>query len=161
MAANGDIYRLDGWRGQTASDEWIERKLDLIRRHKPLAWFGEAGVIQKAIEPMLTRRMRERGVFCRLEWLPSISDKPTRARGIQSRLAMGAVYFEPGADIEEFIRFPAGKNDDDVDTASLIGRALDMAHPAIATPKDQKRPKQDRYARAFGEYEDEDSWKTA
>lgn len=161
VAANGDIYRLDGWRGQTASDEWIERKLDLIRRHKPLAWFGEAGVIQKAIEPMLTRRMRERGVFCRLEWLPSISDKPTRARGIQSRLAMGAVYFEPGADIEEFIRFPAGKNDDDVDTASLIGRALDMAHPAIATPKDQKRPKLDRYARAFGEYEDEDSWKTA
>jgi len=161
VAANGDLYRLDGWRGQTSSDRWIEHQLDLIARHKPLAWFGEAGVIQKAIEPMLTRRMRERGTFCRMEWLPSISDKPTRARGFQSRLAMGAVYFEPGADTEEFIRFPAGKHDDDVDTASLIGRALDMAHPAIAAPKETKRPKQDRYARAFGEHEDDDSWKTA
>jgi hypothetical protein len=71
------------------------------------------------------------------------------------------VWVEPGADVEEFIRFPAGKHDDDVDTASLIGRALDEAHPAVAPPKDTKRPKQDRYARAFGDMEDEDSWKTA
>jgi predicted phage terminase large subunit-like protein len=161
VAPNGDLYRLDGWRGQTSADEWIEAKLDLIKRHKPLAWFGESGVIQKAIAPMLKRRMLERRVFCRLEWLPSISDKPTRARGFQSRAAMGAVYFEPGADVEEFIRFPAGKHDDDVDNASLIGRALDEAHPAIAAPVEQKRPKQDRWAEAFGDHEGSESWKTA
>jgi predicted phage terminase large subunit-like protein len=161
VAPNGDLYRLDGWRGQTSADEWIEAKLDLMARHKPLAWFGEAGVIQKAVQPMLTRRMRERRVFCRMEWLPSISDKPTRARGFQARAAMGAVYFEPGADIEEFIRFPAGKHDDDVDTASMIGRALDEAHPAIAA-RPEVRVKPDRYARAFGELEDEgEGWKTA
>ena len=161
VATNGDIYRLDGWRGQTSSDVWIDKKLDLITRHKPLAWFGEAGVIQKAIAPMLKRRMLERGVFCRMEWLPSIADKPTRARGFQSRAAMGAVYFEPGADIEEFVRFPAGKHDDDVDTASLIGRALDEAHPAIAPPVAEKRAKVDRWAVAFGDVEDSDTWKTA
>lgn len=160
VAPNGDLYRLDGWRGQTSADKWVEAKLDLMARHKPFAWFGEAGVIQKAIEPMLTRRMRERRVFCRLEWLPSISDKPTRARGFQSRAAMGAVYVEPGADIEEFIRFPAGKNDDDVDNASLIGRALDEAHPAIAAIKDQPKPKRDRWAEAFDRKE-EANWKTA
>jgi predicted phage terminase large subunit-like protein len=158
VASNGDLYRLDGWRGQTSSDVWIERKLDLMQRHKPFAWFGEAGVIQKAIEPMLTRRMRERRVFCRCEWLPSIADKPTRARGFQARAAMGAVHFEPGADIEEFIRFPAGKNDDDVDAASLIGRALDEAHPAIAAPKQSAKPKRSTYL--MGEPEDVDSWKT-
>lgn len=161
VASNGDLYRLDGWKGQTSADEWIERKLDLIARHKPIAWFGESGVIQKAVNPMLTRRMRERGVFCRMEWLPSISDKPTRARGFQARAAMGAVYFEPGADVEEFIRFPAGKNDDDVDTASLIGRALDEAHPAIAQAKESTK-KVDRWDRAFGNSdEDSDGWKTA
>ena len=159
VAPNGDLYRLDGWRGQTSSDGWIESKLDLIKRHKPLAWFGEAGVIQKAIEPMLKRRMLERRIFCRLEWVSSISDKPTRARGFQARAAMGAVYFEPGADIEEFIRFPAGKHDDDVDTASLIGRALDEAHPAIAAPAAVERPKVDRWARAFNRDEETDSWK--
>jgi predicted phage terminase large subunit-like protein len=131
---DGTLYRLDGWRGQTAADEWIERKLDLIAKWKPLAWFGEAGVIQKAVEPMLKRRMLDRKVFCRLEWLPSIHDKPTRARGFQARAAMGRVRVEPGADIAEFLSFPAGKHDDEVDTASLIGRALDMAHPAVVTP---------------------------
>ena len=126
-----NIYRIAGWRGQTTSDVWIEQQLDLIAAYKPLAWFGEAGVIQKAIEPMLRRRMIERKAFCRLEWLSSIHDKATRARGFQSRAAMGTVYFEPGADIAEFLQFPAGKHDDDVDCASLIGRALDDVHPAI------------------------------
>jgi predicted phage terminase large subunit-like protein len=153
----GDIYRLAGWRGQTASDEWIERKLDLIAEYKPLAWFGEAGVIQKAVEPMLRRRMIERKVFCRLEWLASIADKPSRARGFQSRAAMGTVWFEPGADLAEFLTFPAGRHDDDVDCASMIGRALDMAHPAISrtAPKSNNPP--DLWGRPR---EDADGWKT-
>jgi predicted phage terminase large subunit-like protein len=129
--ASGALYRVDGWSGQTTSDVWIEQKLNLIAKYKPLAWFGEGGVIQKAIEPMLQRRMRERKVFCRLEWLSSVADKPTRARSFQAMAASGRVYFEPQADLSEFLVFPAGKHDDDVDTASLIGRAIDQAHPAI------------------------------
>jgi hypothetical protein len=45
--------------------------------------------------------------------------------------ATGRVHFEAGADLSEFLVFPAGKHDDEVDTASLIGRAIDQAHPAI------------------------------
>ena len=98
----------------------------------------------KAVEPMLRRRMLERKVHCRLEFLPSIHDKPTRARGFQARAAMGRVKFEAGADIGEFLAFPAGKHDDEVDTASLMGRALDMAHPAIvAIGQDQKPTRRD------------------
>jgi predicted phage terminase large subunit-like protein len=129
--AGGNLYRVDGWGGQTSSDVWIERQLDLIDRFKPMAWFGETGVIRRAIEPMLLRRMAERRLFCRMEWLPSISDKPTRARPFQSMAASGRVYFEPGADLAEHLTFPAGKYDDDVDCSSLIGRALDQAHPAL------------------------------
>jgi predicted phage terminase large subunit-like protein len=135
----GAIYRVDGWRGQATSDVWIERKLDLIKRYKPLAWFGEGGVIQKAIEPALRRRMKERGIMCRLEWLPSIADKPTRARSFQAMAASGRVYFEEHADLSEFLSFPAGKHDDEVDTASMIGRALDQAHPAIVPPEKSPR----------------------
>lgn len=143
--AAGDIYLLPGgFRGQTTSDVWIERKLDLVKQHQPLAWFGESGVIQKAIGPALTRRSRERGIFCRFEWLPSIADKATRARGIQARAAMGKVWLPEGPEgdaiLDEYLRFPAGKHDDDVDNASLIGRALDEAHPAIA--KQSEKPKQ-------------------
>lgn len=154
----GGLYRLGGWRDRTSSDVWIERQIDLIKEHKPFAWFGEAGVIQKAIEPMLVRRMRERNAHCRLEWMPSIHDKPTRARGFQARAAMGQVWFEQGAEIDEFLRFPAGANDDDVDCASLIGRALDEAHPAIAQVPVQKKPR-DRWDRAF-ERDEDDNWKT-
>jgi predicted phage terminase large subunit-like protein len=128
-----------GWRGQTSADVWIERQIDLIQKHRPFAWFGEAGVIQKAVEPMLRRRMFERKSPCRLEWLPSISDKPTRARGIQARAAMGMVAIPEGPDgdafLSELLRFPAGRHDDDVDCASLIGRALDEVHPAIVVPE--------------------------
>jgi hypothetical protein len=156
----GDVYRVAGWRGQTASDTWIERKLDLIAKYKPLCWFGEGGVIQKAVEPMLKRRMRERNVHCRLEWLPSIHDKPTRARSFQAMAASGRVWFEPGADIGEHLVFPAGKNDDDVDCSSLIGRAIDQAHPAIVKTTQTKKTR-DAWDRAFDTDEDATGWRTA
>jgi predicted phage terminase large subunit-like protein len=140
---------------------WIEKKIDLIAKYKPLAWFGEGGVIQKAVEPMLRRRMIERKTFCRLEWLPSVNDKPTRARSFQAQAAMGKVFFEPGADLSEFLVFPAGKHDDDVDTASLIGRAIDQAHPAILTMQN-KAPPRDRWTKAANRNnEDEAAWKVA
>jgi predicted phage terminase large subunit-like protein len=134
----GDVYRVDQWKGKTASDEWIEAQLDLVKRYKPLAFFGEGGVIQKAVEPMLKRRMRERNTYCRLEWMPSVADKPTRARSFQAMAATGRVHFEQDADLSEFLVFPAGKHDDEVDTASLIGRAIDQAHPAIVAVQDRK-----------------------
>lgn len=162
VAANGDIYRVAGWRGQTASDEWIERKIDLMLKYRPLAWFGESGVIRRAVEPMLKRRMRERNCYTRMEWLTSITDKATRARGIQGRLSMGAVWFEPGAEIDEFLKFPSGAHDDEVDTASLIGRALDDAHPAVVTPVAEEHAPADRWDKAFARAdEDEESWKVA
>lgn len=89
--------------------------------------------------------MNERRIWCRLEWLPSIHDKPTRARGFQARAAMGKVLFEPGADVSEYLAFPAGKNDDEVDASSLIGRALDMAHPAIVRIGDKPPRRKDRW----------------
>ncbi|HKY21288.1 MAG TPA: terminase family protein [Vicinamibacterales bacterium] len=159
VSPDGDLYRLAGWRGQTTSDVWIEQLLDLIKAHKPLCWFGEAGVIAKAVEPAIKRRMRERSVFCRMEWLPSIHDKPTRARGFQARAASSRVWFEQGADLTEFLQFPAGKHDDEVDTASLIGRALDEAHPGIVPPQEKKATKRD----PWGDDEDTDgtTWRSA
>lgn len=125
-----------GWRGQKTTDVWIDQQLDLAKEHKPQAWFGESGVIQKAIEPFLNKRMQEKKTYLWMNWLPSIHDKPTRARGFQARAALKMVHVPVGQEgddwIDEMIRFPTGKNDDRVDTASLIGRAIDEAHPAIS-----------------------------
>ena len=139
--ANGNVYVLDWWRGQTKSDEWIERMCDLIQSHHPLIWFGEAGPIRRAIEPFLMKRMSDRGTHCRLEWLPSINDKVVRARAIQALASIKSIVwpkFAPWrAEIEkQLLQFPAGKYDDAVDVFSLIGRGLEH----IATPR-TTRPK--------------------
>ena len=160
IGPDGDVYRAEQWKDRTTSDVWIERKLDLIAKYKPLAWFGEGGVIQKAVEPMLRRRMRERNIHCRIEWLPSVADKPTRARSFQAMAATGRVHMERGADLSEYLVFPAGKHDDEVDTASLIGRAIDQAHPAIVTGA-QKQTRGDRWSRRLDRETEDGGWKTA
>ena len=63
--------------------------------------------------------------------------------------------------IEQYLKFPGGRNDDEVDAGALIGRALDDAHPAIATSIPEPK-KVDRWAKAFGDVDaDLDNWKTA
>lgn len=132
---DGNIYVVDWWRGQTPSDVWIEAKLDLCAKWKPMAWFGEGGVIRHAVEPYMIRRMRERNVFVRMEWLPSIHDKPTRARSIQARVSQGMVYFKAGDETQNTVRtqmlsFPAGVHDDAVDVLSILGRGLEFVNNA-------------------------------
>lgn len=125
-----NMYVADWWRGQTASDVWIEKKCDLVIKHQPQCWFGEAGPIRKAIEPFMVSRMNQRNAHCRIEWLASVADKPTRARSFQAMASMGKVYFPRNAvwkaDVMgQLFRFPAGKHDDAVDVCSLIGRGLE------------------------------------
>jgi predicted phage terminase large subunit-like protein len=138
---NGNLYVLDWWRKQSTSDIWIESKCDLILKWEPSCWFGESGPIRKAVEPFLMRRMSDRKAFCRIEWLPSIADKPTRARTIQGMASMGKVFLPKGtpwkADLlSQLLRFPAGKLDDGVDVMSLFGRGLQH----ISAPKRPMKP---------------------
>lgn len=153
---------IDSWHGQTSSDVWIEKQLDQIARHKPLAYFNEAGVIRRAVEPFLTRRMRERKVYCRIEWIPSIADKPTRARSLQARCAMGKVKL-PRNDygkrlLDQLLRFPVGAYDDAVDRAALMALVIDQAHPAIVRKPPPKKYV-DRWDKVFNEGREISNWK--
>ena len=129
--ANNNLYITDWWFGQVTSDVWIEQQCDLIAKHEPICWFGEAGPIRRAIEPFLMRRMQQREAYCRIEWLASINDKPTRARPIQAMASMGKVFVPKKAPwkdrlMNQLLRFPAGKYDDGVDVLSLFGRGLEL-----------------------------------
>jgi predicted phage terminase large subunit-like protein len=129
-----NLWRVASWGGQTSSDQWIERQCDLIADFRRAnggirRWFGEAGVIQRAVEPMLVAKLRARRLSCPLEWLSSGQDKVTRARGAQALVREGRVFVRDDGDgdcfIDECVAFPAGRHDDEVDCLSLMGRAID------------------------------------
>lgn len=129
VATDGSIYLLDWWRGQTGPEVWIEQQLDMIIRWKPLAWFGEMGPLRRAIEGRLKQRMIDRKAMCRMEWLPHIGDKPTKAQSIVATAGMGRLWWPRAAWVSELQRqclvFPAGSPDDGVDTLGMLGRGAD------------------------------------
>lgn len=164
-APDGTLYlAMEGWNGQTSADHWIENLVDQFGRHKPFCFFGEGGPIRRSIEPFLIRRMRERKTYCRLEWLPASADKPTMARPLQAMASMGKVKIidsEYGHRLKRcMLNFPAGRIDDPVDMASLMGRAIDQAHPAVLKAAEIVIEGRDSYSKLFDEPESAD-WKTA
>ncbi len=134
LDANGDLYLVDWWYGQTQSDVWIDVFLDMAARHAPLSWAEEAGQIVKSLGPFIDQRMNERGVRVFRQQFTSASDKSVRAQAIRARLSMGKVLFPRNAPwvkhvVTQLLAFPAGKNDDAVDVLSLFGRMLDQMTP--------------------------------
>lgn len=153
LADDGSIYLIDWWRARVGSEEWIERQIDMIVAHKPVAWFGETGPIRRAIEGRLMQRMNDRNAKCRIEWLPHIGDKPTKAQSIIATAGMGKLWWPRAAWVAELQRqclvFPAGRPDDGVDALGLIGRGSDT----ISRPKPVKKKAESRdfaYAGAQG-----------
>lgn len=142
----GNIYVIDWWNGRTSPEAWIEAQCDLIRQHWPIVWFGETGPLRRATESFLLKRMEERNLRCRLEWLPSIGDKVVRARGLQAAAATGRIRFpsnQPWAtrvkrQLCDFTGSPRGV-DDAVDALSLLVRGLDKVRTPRAPKKDEDK----------------------
>lgn len=169
----GDVWLLDGFRHQETLDVTAGRvvgdkkahQLGLIKKHKPFAWFPEDDNNWKSIGGFVTKKMREEQTYCRIEPIsPHGKDKQIKAQAFQAMAASGRVWLPAGPDgddiIEQYLKFPNGKNDDEVDAAGIIGRVIDEAHPAISTPEPDDKPL-DRWDKAFGDDEDDDNWKTA
>lgn len=132
------VYALDWWAGRKTADVWIDRLLDLVEANKALRFVGEMGPIRRAIEPLLERRMRERGVFVACEWLPTNADKAAQARSFQGLASLGRVYW-PQVEwaervIDQCLRFPGGRFDDAVDACSIFGRFIASTWAARTEP---------------------------
>jgi predicted phage terminase large subunit-like protein len=168
----GDLWMVDGFRAQCTLDvvservigEKKEKKVGLIDKHRPFCWFPENDNNWKAAAGFITKAMREQNVHCRIEPIsPHGADKPTKAQAFQAMASQGRVWIPVGPEgdavIDQYVGFPGAANDDEVDAASVIGRALADAHPAIAEHPKQEE-KRDRWDRAFGDAEEEDNWKT-
>lgn len=138
IAPDGSIYLLDWWRGRTGPEEWIERQLDFIIKHRPLAWFGEMGPLRRATEGRIRQRMIDRKAECRMEWLPHIGDKATKAQSIIATAGMCRLWWPRAGWVAELQRqclvFPAGSPDDGVDTLGLLGRGADTIGRSSSKP---------------------------
>jgi predicted phage terminase large subunit-like protein len=135
-----DIYVLDLWRKQSGIFETAKQQVDMMRKYNPWRWGEEAGVIQKAIDPILTTILREEKHFLtsRLK-IASIHDKVTRSATARGRLEQGKIFFPRNPDWlpeleSELLKFPAGKNDDMVDAFSLACSMLAKMLPAELPP---------------------------
>lgn len=134
-----NCYAVDWWSGRKTADVWVEKLLDLVDRYSPHAFVGEMGPIRRAVEPLLERRMRERGVFIAPTWLShATGDKAANARSFQGLCSMGRVYF-PALEwaervMDQLLRFPGGRFDDAVDACSLFGRHLANTWAARTEP---------------------------
>ena len=159
-----DLYIIDWYTGRVTMDVWIDRQLDLCRKHKPVKWGSEAGQIRRASEPFLNKRMQERRDYVSIEWYPAISDKPTNCRAFQARAKQGKVYLPmntPWADdlLAQLLRAPKGKYNDKFDVCGLFGRMLDKMYTAVVPEGPKLRLVKDSYG--FDDENDSEGWKIA
>lgn len=153
---------MDGWYGQADQVNWVDQYLALVKRHRPIVEFGEGGMPRRASEGLITRMRREQHIpGGRVEWVPSVSDKVSRAASLRAMASMGRVGL-PDNDyghrvLAQLLGFPAAKHDDAVDMCGLMARVLDQAHPAMAVVN-KPRVVKDRWDKAF-EGDEGGSWR--
>lgn len=166
LDALNNMWLVDVWRKQSASDQWIESFCDMVLHWKPYAWAEETGQIKSGVGPFRDRRMRERSAYVACEVFPTRGDKAIRAQSIRGRMALDGLYVPTDAPwyeqfVSELLTFPAGKNDDQVDMLGLIGQLLDKMYvPGMPEKQDQPKPRKDW----FDDGDDDEGsmdWKTS
>ncbi|WMT88271.1 phage terminase large subunit [Pelagibacterium sp. 26DY04] len=146
--AEGRLWLLDLWRGQTSSEQWVESFCDLVLRWKPSWWAEETGQIRAGVGPFLDRRIRERKAYVPREAFPTRGDKAIRAQSIRGRMALDGLYVPKHAPWysafeSELLTFPTGRNDDQVDAIGLVGQLLDRIHEPMVEKQEKKSTRTD------------------
>lgn len=136
MARKGDLYLLDGFRHQADMGATADKALALTRKWSPFAWFPEDDNNWKSAAPFIVAKMRKAELRTRIEPMsPHGADKAAKAQSFQGLAYDGCVWLPEGPEgdavLDQYVRFPAGAHDDEVDAAAIMGRAITMMHPAI------------------------------
>lgn len=143
------LWLLDWWSGQERTDVSIANFIRLVRGHKPHKWFGEKGVIEKAIGPAVDRAIREAGdAYTQRHLLPTVGDKSARVQAFKVMVEEHRVFLPRGVAwaerlVEQLCGFPGVRYDDMVDVCGLIGRGIDQVWDA-SPPADKPQPKTPR-----------------
>lgn len=135
MDSDGFLYHINTIRERMDGREIVDTITRLQERYQ-LQWIAlEQDKIGKAIGPFLRENALRTGIFPTIVPITPSPDKPTRIRSIQARMRMQTIKFDKEADYYpvlelEFLQFPRGKKDDQVDAYSCIGLAIDKMSDA-------------------------------
>jgi predicted phage terminase large subunit-like protein len=136
-----ELWALDWWSRQCETDKAIAAFITMVRRWRPIKWFNEGGLIDKAIGPQIRASMRG-GAYVAVESLPSLQDKGVKLQAFHAMATANAVHFPmlPWAEqvVEQLIKFPAGRWDDKADVCGLIGRGIDKMFAAQLPSRETK-----------------------
>jgi len=140
----GSLYVLDIRRFRSSDGILlIDTILDYAAEYDPLLLGFEDGQIWKALESQFQRRCEERRQFPSYEVLKPLTDKMVRANPLRGQMQAGRVYFDDKAPwfrdlYKEFLHFPAGKHDDQIDAVAWTTR-LTLSRSAPRPRDDQPR----------------------
>lgn len=144
LDCNDDIHVLERVRIKTNDAARIEDAIiDLYKKYPIVHGIGfEDGQIFKTMRSSLQRRMKERRVYIPLDEkeniLKPVKEKTVRARPLQARLQNKKITFPMGQTWVdevwgEFLRFPAGTQDDQVDALAWCIQMLTSKQPPKPT----------------------------
>lgn len=135
LDALGYLYHINTVRARQDGKEIVDT-LSRLQERYDLQWIAiEQDKIGKALGAFIRENMIRKGKFSTLIPIIPSQDKQMRIRSIQARMRMQSVRFDKDADYypvleTEFLQFPRGRHDDQVDAYSCIGLALDKMSDA-------------------------------
>src|ERR1019366_3529951 len=140
---NGELWAIDWWFKQCETDVGINAFIKQVGLWKPMKWFNEGGLIDKAIGPAIRKSMRDARRYTAVEMLPSLEDKGVKLQAFHAMATAHAIHFPVNrswADhvIEQLVKFPAGRWDDAADVCGLVGRGIDKMFDARIPVSDTK-----------------------
>jgi len=130
MDSKGILYHRKTIRERMDGLQIVDTILALQNTYN-LQWAAiEQDKIGKSIGSFLKEKMLSDNMPVTIIPIQPSADKPQRVRSIQARMRAGGLRFDKNApeyhDLEqEFLQFPRGRHDDQVDAFSCIGLALD------------------------------------
>lgn len=158
LDAVGDLWAIDWWNLQCETDVGIDNFIRFVSMYKPLRWFNEGGIIDKAIGPQIRQQMRLKQKFVTIEQLPKMEDKSVKLQAFHARVTAGTVHFPlrrawTERVIDQLVKFPGGRWDDAADVCGLIGRGVDkMIEASIPLP--DRRPQLVPFTQEWLEWSD-------
>lgn len=139
-----NLYILDVRRFRSGDGGYIiDEILDFAATWSADVLGFEDGQIWKAIEFQFQKRCEERRQYPSYELLKPLTDKMVRANPLKGRMQLGKVFFDKHAPYftdlhKEFLHFPAGKHDDQVDAVAWTIR---LTLSRSAPKREIKEPK--------------------